>query len=355
MSRRLIALLILVFFGFFSCKRPPVDTPLPQASGGRVFVVCEGAYGNGNSALTVYYPDSGIVVADAFAAANGRSLGDVFQSMIAWPGSGQFMLCINNSDRISFLEKKSLHETAEMNLPKPRYAVPVSGSKVFVSSLFGNHVYILNPQIRSIEKTISMPFKNPEGMLLAQGKLWVATWDTAASHIYAIDTISYEIVDSLAISGRGPQEILEDAQGMLWVLSGNDAQRVESKLTRLNPNTGTIIRSYSFASAVAIKPTFNVARDTLYFLEVAYNGGSIHNGVYRMNILDAALPQQPFIAAQGLQYFWGLGVHPRSGNIYVADPKGFTQKGRVMVYRPDGHAQDSFATGVGPGHFYFEP
>lgn len=355
MPRAIIALLTLAICGIFSCKRHPAEAPLPTTSGARVFVVCEGAYGNGNSALTVYYPDSGIVVTDAFAVANGRSLGDVFQSMIALPGSDQFMLCINNSDRISFLEKTSLHETAEMNLPKPRYAVMCSGSKVFVSSLFGNHVYVLNPQSRSIEKTISMPFKNPEGMLLAQGRLWVATWDTAASHIYALDTMSDEIVDSLAISGRGPQEILEDAQGMLWVLSGNDAQGVESKLTRLNPHTGTIIRSFSFASAVAIKPTFNEARDTLYFLEVAYNGGSIHNGVYRMNILDAALPQQPFIAAQGLQYFWGLGLHPRSGNIYVADPKGFTQKGRVMVYQTDGRVLDSFATGVGPGHFYFEP
>ncbi|MBS1615074.1 MAG: hypothetical protein JST06_03050 [Bacteroidetes bacterium] len=355
MSRSLVALLIGAVWGLISCKSKPAEMPLPQASGARVFVVCEGAYGNGNSALTVYYPDSGIVVADAFAQANGRSLGDVFQSMTSLPGSDQFLLCINNSDRLLVLEKSSLQERAELLVPKPRYAVPASSSKVYVSSLFGPYVYVVNPQSQSISTRITMPYKNPEGLLLAQGKLWVAPWDTAATHIYALDTASNEVVDSMQLSGRGPQEILEDAQGMFWVLSGNDAQGVTSKLTRLNPNTGMVIRSYDFSPAVAIKPTMNAARDTLYFLEIDYQGGSLHNGVYRMNIQDARLPQQAFIPAQGLQYFWGLGVHPRNGTIYVADPKGFTQKGRVKVYQPDGHILDSFSTGVGPGHFYFEP
>jgi hypothetical protein len=73
-----------------------------------------------------------------------------------------------------------------------------------------------------------------------------------------------------------------------------------------------------------------------------------------MAIHDATLPTRPFVAARGLQYFWGVGVHPQSGYIYVADPKGFTQQGMVRIYRPDGGIVDSFATGVGPGHFFFE-
>jgi hypothetical protein len=191
-------------------------------------------------------------------------------------------------------------------------------------------------------------------MALAGNKLWVATWDSAAKAVYSIDTATDAVSAPVAIAGPAPQEILEDAEGMLWVLSGNDAQGIESKLTRLNPASGAILKSYSFGTADAVRPTFNATKDTLDFIEVSYTGGGTNNGVYRMGIHDAALPGQPFVAARGLQYFWGVGVHPQSGYIYVSDPKGFTQQGMVRIYRPDAGIVDSFATGVGPGHFFFE-
>jgi hypothetical protein len=354
MPRSALAFLTALVLLLGACeKRPETGGPLLPDAGRRVFVVCEGAYGNGNSALTVYYPDSGVAISDAYARANGRSLGDVFQSMVAIPATGSLMLCINNSDRVSFVDEHSLRETGTMNLPKPRYAVTAGSEKAYVSSLFGNKVYVVNPGAQSIVRSIDMPHRNPEGMALAAGRLWVATWDSAAAHIYAIDTAADRIADSFLIAGRAPQEIEVDAEGMLWVLSGNDAQGVGSKLTRLNAG-GAILKSYDFGPAVAIKPVFNASRDTLYFLEVAYNGGGVNNGVYRMGIHDAVLPAQPFVAAQGLQYFWAVGVHPHSGNVYVGDAKGFSQKGLVRVYRPDGRPLDSFATGVGPGHFFFE-
>jgi YVTN family beta-propeller protein len=354
MQRSLFALLIAgLFAGLSACRKDPDPAPIPAGTGPRVFVVCEGSYGSGNSALTVYYPDSGLVIPDLYYQVNGHSLGDVFQSMIHTTPD-QFWLCVNNSDRISVIGNGSMAEIASIQIPKPRYAVQVSDTKAYVSTLFSKNVYVINPRTNAVTKTISMPFRNPEGMALAGNKLWVATWDTAAAGVYAIDTATDAISAPALIAGNAPQEIIQDAEGMLWVLSGNDAQGAESKLTRLNPATGAILRSYSFGTADALKPTFNKAGDTLYFIEVSYTGGNTNNGVYRMGIHDAALPTQPFVAAQGLQYFWGVGVHPRSGNIYVADPKGFTQKGMVRIYKPNGSIVDSFATGVGPGHFFFE-
>ena len=353
MQRFLLALLIVAGCAFAACKRGDDPAPLPAPSGSRIFVVCEGAYGSGNSALTVYYPDSGIVIPDIYSSVNGRSLGDVFQSMTL-TAQDMYLLCVNNSDRISVVRKGSLAEQSTIAVPKPRYAVQVSDTKVYVSTIFSKDVYVVNPQTAVVTKVITMPFRNPEGLLLAGNKLWVATWDTASSFVYAIDTATDQISATVRVSGNAPQELLQDAEGMLWVLSGNDAQGAGSALTRLDPATGAILKSYAYGAADAIRPAFNRAKDTLYFIEVNYNGGSANNGVYRMGIHDAALPAQPFIAAHGLQYFWGVGVHPRSGNIYVADPKGFTQKGLVRIYSSAGNIIDSFATGVGPGHFCFE-
>jgi hypothetical protein len=141
---------------------------------------------------------------------------------------------------------------------------------------------------------------------------------------------------------------------MLWVLSGNKAKGVESKLTRLDPGNGAILKTFSFGDADPVRPVFNTAKDTLYFIEVAYNGGTADNGIYRMSIHDAALPGRAFIPANGFQYFWGIGIHPASGEVYVSDPVGFTQLGKVYAYRPDGTLVRTFTTGVGPGHFLFD-
>lgn len=354
MQRCILALLIAALLvGIVACKKSLDPAPIVSNRGPRTFVVCEGSYGNGNSALTVYYPDSGIVIPDIYAQSNSRSLGDVFQSM-THTTQDYFLLCVNNSDRISILGNGSMQELASLQVPKPRYAVQVSDTKVYVSTLFSKDVYVINPVAFTITKKISMPFRNPEGMAVVGDKLWVATWDSAGNVVYAIDTTTDLITNSFAVAGNAPQEILRDAEGMVWVLSGNDAQGAASRLTRLNPSNGAILKSYSFGAADAIKPAFNQTKDTLYFIEISYNGGNVNNGIYRMGVHDATLPTQPFVAAHGLQYFWGVGVHPQSGNIYIADPKGFTQKGIVRIYKPDGSIVDSFATGVGPGHFFFE-
>jgi DNA-binding beta-propeller fold protein YncE len=352
MQHRVLALLITFCLVLTSCRKDPSPAPIPT-SAERVFVVCEGLYGSGNSALTLCPRDSGEIVLDAFHVANGQFLGDVFQSMMATT-QNQYLLCINNSDRIIAVDKLGLTTMGSINVPKPRYIVQVSPTKAYVSTLYSPKVFIINPATLTVTGDITLPSKSPEGMLLHGDKVYVATWDTASTFIYAIDTATNTVSNPITVAGRAPQEIIEDKEGMLWVLSGNKASGVESKLTRLNPSNGSILKSYSFGTSDPVRLVPNPAKDSIYFIEVDYNGSTTNNGVYRMGIHDAALPAEAFIPTNGLQYFWALGIHPRTGHIYVADPRGFTQRGSVSVFRQDGGLVRTFGTAVGPGHFYFE-
>lgn len=352
MYKGLLAPLIVAFsWSLVSCSKEPNPAPIHN-DGRQVYVVCEGAYGNGNSTLTTYFPQTTAVDDNTFQRINGQTLGDVFQSMTRSRDSNYF-LCINNSDKIIVLEKGSLKKLGEIAIPKPRYIVQVSDTKAYVSTLFGNKVYIINPKTFNVRGSISLPSKNPEGMLLLGDKLFVCTWDTAAKAIYSIDTTTDDLGISMPISGSAAQEIVQDKEGMIWVLSGNKASGVEGKLTRLNPATGAVLATFSFGNADPLRLVLNPAKDSLYFIEVAYDGGSINNGLYRMNIHDEVLPSNAFIAASGLQYFWGLGIDPFTGEIYLSDPVGFTQRGKVYIYWPNGALKNSFMTGVGPGHFLF--
>jgi YVTN family beta-propeller protein len=353
MHKSLPASLIIILLCFaMSCKKDGEPATPQIVAGDRVLVACEGSLGNGNGALCLHWPDSNRTVRDVYQSVNGQGLGDVFQSLTRI--GDRYFLCINNSDKIVVLDRETFLQAGSISIPKPRYILQVSDTKAYVSTIFSNKVYIINTKTLTVTGTITLPFMNPEGMVLAGGKAFICPWDTAVSAIYPVDIGDDALGSPVAVGGRAPQEILQDKEGMLWVLSGNKAKGKEAKLTRIDPATGSILKVFAFGNADPVRPAFNPAKDTLYFIEVDQSGGSADNGVYRMGIHDGALPAQAFVPAQGFQYFWGVGVHPVSGQIYIADPVGFTQLGTVYAYRPDGSLANTFQTAVGPGHFLFD-
>ena len=349
-----IAFSLLLFLGLSACKKEPsTPAPVPETEGQRkVFIVCEGAFGNGNSSMSLYLPEKDSVYEDIFNAVNGTELGDVFQSMTRM--GNLYYLCLNNSDKVL-----SLNSDFTINkyhtVPKPRYVQQVSAGKAYVTSMYHNRVYILNTAAQSVAGYLELGGMNTEGMAVLGDKAYISTWDTSVNKIYVINTTTDALTDSITIAGYAPQEVLVDREQKLWVLSGNVAKGKPAAWTRLDSETGDIIKSYHFpVTADPLHPVMNNTKDTLYFIEVNYNGGSENNGIYRMSINDATLPAAPFISAQQFQYYWGLGIEPVTGDIYVGDPKGFIQKGSVKVYSPDGTKKTEFPVGVGPGHFYFE-
>jgi YVTN family beta-propeller protein len=321
----------------------------------RVLVACEGSFGNGNGALTVLpaYSDSAVVEDAYYAANNSKRIGDVFQS-IEIAGNNQLFLCVNNSDKVLVLNRTSFRLEGSINVSKPRYLFPVSTNKAYVTTLFSNKLYVINTSSLQVEKIVALPYKNPEGLRKVGEKVYVCTWDTGCHKVYVLDPATDAVTDSVAVAGAAPQEILEDATNKLWVVSGNDSKGAAPVITCIDPVSKTVVKSFAFSSgADVMRPTLNASRDTLYWLQVNYYGRTVNNGVYRMPISATALPTSAFVPAQKDQYFWALGVDPYTGLIYVGDPKGFTQKGDVMVYGPQGNRVRSFKTGVGPGHFYF--
>lgn len=348
-----IALCILLLWT--SCKPKEEATPAPPIDfvDGRMWIICEGSLGNGNGSLDLYrkYVDS--FYSNVFTQVNGQPVGDVFQSMTRI--GDRYLLCVNNSDKVLAIRRSDFRLDGMMTIPKPRYILRVSDEEAYVSTLFSNQVFVFNPQTLTVTDTITLPAQNPEGMLLVGNRAYICAWDTAANQVFVVNTTTHAIEDTVLTAGRAPQEIGQDNRGRLWILAGNVAKGKTATLTCVDGNTHTTIKSFSFpAGADPLRLEWNAARDTLYFIGVNYNGGTAYNGVFRMGVEDNALPTQPFIPAQPLQYFWGLGIEPVTGRIIVGDPKGFIQRGEVRFYNQQGQLQKTLTTGVGPGHFYFD-
>lgn len=354
MDRKAGNLLILLCTLLWGCVK---DKPTPPDSGagatGNVYIVCEGSLSNGNATLYLYNPVTDSVFGDVYRAVNQQPLGDVFQSMTQIGDS--LYLCINNSDKITVLQKGSHKWVGNIAIPKPRYITPVRAGLAWVSTLFSNKLYAIDPHQQKVLHITQLPGQNPEGMCLHMGALYVCPWDTAINAIYQLNAETGQLLQTIQIGGYAPHSILVDKEQMLWVLSGNVTKGRQAAWTRIDPSTGNILKTYTFATGTdPVKPILNNTRDTLYYIQVKYDGTATNNGVYRMPITATELPTVPFVAGAAYQYYWALGIEPGSGHIYLADPKGFVQKGMAHVYRPDGTLLHSFATGLGPGQFYFD-
>jgi hypothetical protein len=83
----------------------------------------------------------------------------------------------------------------------------------------------------------------------------------------------------------------------------------------------------------------------LYFLNA---------GVFRMSINDSQLPATAFIPGTSGN-FYGLGIHPISGDVYVSDAIDFVQQGKVLRYSSAGTLSSDFTVGIIPGDFLFVP
>jgi DNA-binding beta-propeller fold protein YncE len=351
--KSLCTLAVLLLLSSCVKDKPDPVAPPPAAAGRQVFIADEGSLGNGNASLTVYNIDQGIAYNNVYAQKNGQSLGDVLQSIVA--GDGNLFLAVNNSDKITVISQKDFSLTGTIAVRKPRYMLRVSEDKMYVSCLFYPEINIVNPKTMQVTGKIATDYANTEGMTLLNGKVYACNWDTACSYLYEIDPATDAITHRITLAGRAPQQVIVDRNDKLWVLSGNVYKKKTASLTQIDPASRAILKSFVFPDqADVMKPVFNPAKDTIYYLGVNYSGGTAYNGLYRMNINAASLPSQQFIAAQPLQYYWGLGIDPVTGYIYLADPKGFLQKGAVAIYKQDGNVVNRFDTDLGPGYFLFE-
>ncbi len=336
---------LLIFYGVFvtACKDDrPVITPNNNILVGQrgVFITNEGNFQFGNASITLYEPDSRNAVNNYFENVNNRPLGDVCQSIHVFNGKAYMVL--NNSGNIEVVNAYTFESEATISgFIAPRYFLPVSLSKAYISDLYAGQISVLNLTSQSVSKTINYAGWS-EQMLNIYGKAFVTNQEN--TYIYVINTAKDEVVDSI-YAGLGSNSIVEDANAQLWVLCSDLNGQKKARLLRINPVTHAVEKEFVFQDENDLpwRLKINARGDILYFL---------NEHVYRMPIDADELPTQSFITSQN-NNFYGLGVCPFSGDVYVSDAIDYVQRGVVYRYSANGVEVDVFQSGIIPGDFWF--
>jgi DNA-binding beta-propeller fold protein YncE len=339
---------------FFACvkDKPNIDKPQEIASGNKSIVILnEGSYGLNNADISFLDKEKNIISNQLFSTKNGKYLGDVAQSITLINGS--YYVAVNNSSKIVIIDTATFIEKSTItNIHFPRYILPVSNTKAYVSSLYYPEISVLDLTTNKVTKTITTDYINTEQMIMSNGFVYCCNWDTSSNLLYKINPFTDSIIEKISLPGRASHHIVVDKDENIWVLSGNKYKNKKSYLTCIHHDT--VLKTFAFPiDADALRLDINATKDTMYYLLVNYNGGNTYNGLYKMSIYDFNLPSNAFIAAQTNTYFWGLGLDYITGHIFLADPKGFSQQSTIIEYNSLGEKINQYQAGIGANSFLF--
>lgn len=353
----LLSFLVLLFVA--ACKPDtPVDpispdNPSPFNLEKGVLVLNEGSYTNANSTLSFYDVEKDSVLNHLFYRVNGSPIGDVGQSLCLL--DGKLYIVVNNSNYIYKVDARTIYcdTTQPFKLDSvfvsPRYMLPVSSEKAYVSDLASRNLYIINPRTMTVSGAVAMG-KPTETMVQVGRELFVTNYsryyanDTQNNTVQVVDINNDVKVADIEV-GYEPNGMVVDQNGMVWVLCEGDVNDadVPSTLWKIDPNTrrSFLIRTFeNKALNLAIDPTGRY----LYYL----HGGDLHR-----SCIDTPATEDSFcIPAEG-RLLYKIAVNPANGELYVSDAKNYMVNGTVYRYTGDGLLLSSFDAGICPGFCLF--
>lgn len=329
---------LVIALGFFGCvkdKPEPNVSPIAITAGDKSCVItCEGNYGSANASLSHWNENTGTVVEDVYKAANGHSCGDVLQS-ISKKGNNYYLV-VNNSGKVLVCDATFKEQKEITGLQSPRYFLGVSPAKAYVTDLYANAISVVDLNSNAISAKIACSGWT-ENMVMIYNTVFVT--NVTSNYLYVINAAEDRIIDSVHV-GKNAAGIVIDKEAAIWVLLRGEASSDHSKLLRIDALTRKIVKTCDIVGS-AFDLQIDAAAENLYF---------INAGIQKLNIAE----QSPVTVVSGSGVYYGLGINPANGNLYLADAKDYTQQSLITVYKADGTAITSFRAGINANGFYFE-
>jgi YVTN family beta-propeller protein len=330
---------------------PEIEDTIPAISEKHgIFILNEGSMGGNNAGLSFYDSETKEVMRDIL---NGK-LGDTGQDIIAY--GGKLYIAVNKSGYIKVINLHSQPSTVQSIQLKengktiePRYLASYGG-KVYVTTSDpdkGNVVRIdtTTLTVEAMTKVGSWP----EGIAALNGKLYVANGGHGAGNTVSVVDIAQFKEEKTIEVGVNPYIIRADQYGDLYLsYQGNFYDNLGGLLRIDETNTVTNLN-------IPANKNFTIVDDLLYFFGGTYNADySVNNTFGVFNVKTEKLTSDPIIAdGTPITVAYGIGVNPKTKEVYISDSDSYTDPGTIYVFGTDGKKKQSFKAGISANSFVF--
>ncbi|WP_047449029.1 DUF5074 domain-containing protein [Alistipes sp. ZOR0009] len=348
------ALLFASAASLTSCEKDsPSTEPIKFNLPYDMIITNEGSWGSKTASVSLYFEKKDSVGNDIFAKVNGRTMGDILQSMKIVDSLGYFIMNVPGTIEIASLKTFKSKATIE-DLGSPRY-MEVYNGKGYVSEWNNDAIVVIDLASNKVIKSIKVGV-DPEGLLLIGDKLFVANSSGMGGNnntVSIVDLKTETVVKTVTV-GDIPRMFAKDINGDVWVIcSGfqdwNDASKnTNSSLCKIDKNTYAVTK----VDLGNFRPTqlfANPAKNKLY-----YGAGYGVKGIYQIDITATKAPSTPFID----EYFYGFTVNQSTGEIFGFTNAGIKEKAnKAFKYNTAGvllNEKSKYNTaGVTPNGGYF--
>jgi hypothetical protein len=186
----------------------------------------------------------------------------------------------------------------------------------------------------------------PQEIIAVGNMLYLANEGVSTITVVEADGANSTVVMDITVPS-GPSTFVEDAEGDLWVLcsSGN--------LVEINLESNAVTTTIDGLTVAGFdeKMAINNSGTTLYFLGGGNDTFTGQTNVFEVD-LTVGMPTATAFVTGGFA-FYGIGVDPENGDVYVGDSNAFQSTGTGFRYNSSGTQIQQFATGIGPNSFVF--
>jgi len=354
-SIKLMMALVALAFTLPSCEGSDDDAKYAEFENGAI-ILNEGAYGNSNASVTYVGYGSDIADNQIFYRINGRELGDVLQHATIY--DGKIYMVLNNSGKVEVASSATFIQLQTITgLVNPRYVAAMDG-KIYVTQWGSwgeqSSVEVFDASSYSHTNTF-MVGTGAEGLLYSGGKIWVANGGGYGidSTVMVVDAATGTVSDTIIV-GYNPKELVEDANGNIWVIcsgadiyddSWNVVGHLPSKLVMIDGKSRQVAHSLVISdTSHPVHIDVSSEKETVYF-----GGGFGVNGIYSVSITQPVIPQTPVIDG----FFYGFNVRPQNGDIYCMVTPNFTSAGELKIFNSEGVALKTYSVGIAPNTALF--
>ena len=347
--KKSLSVLVLLAVLMTACHKKPVTPDNPTVERNGMYILNEGVWNYNNSTISYYNFDSGEVTADIFTAVNNRGLGDTGNDLQA---HGSRLYCVvNTSENIQVMDLYTAKVIGTVPLigKSPR-RICFSGSKAYVSCFDGTVVRIDTASL-AVEASVTVG-PNPEGVCIANGKLYVANTGGYNAPDYGttvsvVDLATFAVTKNITVAMNPSRLYLVPNQQDIYLISNGDYYTVSSCLQKISPFTDEVVKTYDFELN-----NLTFYGNSAYFY--SYNFSTEEYTIQIFDLTTETIVNNHFITdGTTLSIPYGIAVNPRNGDVYISDAQNFTVNGDVYCFDQSGKKKFSFEVGVNPSGMVF--
>ncbi|MCG2417839.1 YncE family protein [Aequorivita sp. F47161] len=345
--KKLLLLSLSTLF-FISCSSDDDGQPeyVPAAFENGILITNEGPFSGGSGSVTYVSNDYTTVAQNIYKTVNGKSLGNIVQSM-GFQGDNAYIV-VNNSNKIMIANRYTFEsvDSITSGVNNPRYFVESDGNKGYVTNWgdpndnTDDFVAVLDLRNNTVSTTIPVAF-GPEKMVPYNNKVYVAH-QGAYGQNNLISVISGSGLEGTITVGDVPNSMVVSGNSLFVLCGGNPnytGNETAGSLVKIDLSTGQISDTYNFGTTE--HPTNLTMDGTNLFY-------ALDGKVFKLNSTSVTLPGSDIIDGS----FYALRA--KDGLLYATDAKDFASKGSLKIFDLSTNVEiQDFQTGIIPGGIYF--